>query len=77
MRMDKSVGDRFANKILKVRIDNDVSWILYTCDTGEKKRHVRREQMKAVKTKNDEHDYYWAMKTLWRVMTTWNKIVLR
>jgi hypothetical protein len=32
--------------------------MLYTCDTGEEKRSVQKEQMKAVKVEDDEHGYY-------------------
>jgi hypothetical protein len=28
--------------------------MLYTCDTGEEKRYVQKEQIKAVKAKDDE-----------------------
>jgi hypothetical protein len=52
--LEKFVGDRFAIKILKVGIYNDVSRMLYTCDTGEEKRSVQKEQMKAVKAEDDE-----------------------
>jgi hypothetical protein len=48
------VGHRFAIKILKVGIYNDVSRMLYTCDTGEEKRSVQKEHMKAVKDEDDE-----------------------
>ena len=47
------------------KIYNDVSWILYTCDTGEKKRHVQKGQMRDVKYEYDEHGHYWSMKTSW------------
>jgi hypothetical protein len=52
--LEKFVGDRFAIKILKVGIYNDVSRMLYTCDTGEEKRSIQKEQMKAVKSEDDE-----------------------
>ena len=32
--------------------------ILCTCDTGEKKRHVQKGQMRVVKVEDDEHGYY-------------------
>jgi hypothetical protein len=43
--LEKSVGDRFAIKILKVGIYNDVSRMFYTCDTGEERRFVQKEQI--------------------------------
>jgi hypothetical protein len=52
--LEKYVGDRFAIKIMKVGIYNDVSRMLYTCDTGEEKISIQKEQMKAVKAEDDE-----------------------
>jgi hypothetical protein len=48
----KSVGDRFAMKILNLKFMMMSHEFLYACDTGEKKRSVQKGQVKVVKLKS-------------------------